>query len=67
MSEDNPKNLREWLLRLKKHESRIFAREKVGEKWDAVPLTELSPEKWAEYVSRWIEEGSLPVYVRAAL
>lgn len=60
---DNPKTLTEWLIRLKKYEADIFIREMKDGRWGSVALSELSPEKWGEYVGRWLEENRLPVRI----
>jgi hypothetical protein len=65
---DDPENLFEWLWRLKRHEDRIFVRAQDSEgKWGNASLATLGPKKWAEYVSGWLEKGSLPVYIREGI
>lgn len=58
---NEPKNLMEWLWRLKRYEDGIFVREQgAGGKWGNAKLSDLPPERWAFHVARWLEEGSLP-------
>ena len=66
MSEiDIPQTLEEWLVRLKRYESTIYVREQVDGKWDAVPLSELSAERWGASVARWLDEGHVPIRIRS--
>jgi len=53
-----PTTKQEWFQYLKANEPNIYVREqKADGKWDAVALTELTPEQWAKHVFGWIEEG----------
>ncbi len=62
---DTPTTLAEWLWRVRRHESAIYVREKnPNGRWVTVALADLSPERWAYWVARWLEEGAVPVRVR---
>jgi hypothetical protein len=61
---DEPQNLTEWLWRLKRYERGIFVREKVDGRWGNVALKDLTPERWAHHVARWLEKGALPCRIR---
>jgi hypothetical protein len=61
---DEPRNLWEWLWRLKRYERGIYVREQVDGRWGNVALSDLTPERWAYYVARWLEDGVLPCRVR---
>lgn len=61
---DEPMNLTEWLWRLKRYERGIYVREQVDGRWGNVALADLTPERWAHHVARWLEEGLLPCRIR---
>ena len=61
---DNPRNLVEWLWRLKAYEKGIYVRELNGGTWENLPLSELTPEQWARHVAKWLEENALPCRIR---
>jgi hypothetical protein len=61
---DNPQTLEEWLWRIRLYEKQIFVRErkKNGEDgFETVALSDVYPERWAYWVSRWLQEGAIPV------
>jgi hypothetical protein len=50
---------------VRRYEAGIFVREQgPGGKWGNAALRDLSPERWAYHVARWLEEGILPVRIR---
>lgn len=57
MEHDLPKSetLTDWLRRLKRNEKSIVVRERVDGNWLIVPLSDLSPERWAYWVATWLE------------
>lgn len=61
---EEPRTLRDWLWRLKRHERRIFVCRKAGDRWVNVALADLPPDEWATHVARWLTDGSIPVRVR---
>jgi hypothetical protein len=52
--------LTEWFLRLKRYEREIYVREQVDGRWGNVALADLTPERWAHHVARWLAKGALP-------
>jgi hypothetical protein len=63
MSLDEPKNLAEWLCRVKTYEDAIFVREQVAGKWQSIPLNFLCCERWGYHVARMLEAGIVPTRV----
>lgn len=60
---DDPKDLAEWLWRLRRYENGIYVREQVDGKWTNARLSDLPPERWAFHVARWLDGGVLPCRV----
>lgn len=58
---DKPQSLAEWLWRVVRYQRGIFVRELIGGHWYNVPLSALSPKRWAAHVAEWLERGHLPV------
>jgi hypothetical protein len=61
---DEPRNLTEWLWRLKRYDRGIYVSEQVDGRWGNIALADLTPERWAHHVARWLEEGALPCRIR---
>ena len=60
---NEPANLAEWLWYVKRYEDGIFVREFIEGCWENLPLSALSPERWARHVAEWLDEGHLPVRI----
>ena len=58
-----PNTLEAWLAYVRRYEADIFVREQINDKWEAVSLASLPPERWAYWVERWLKEHVMPARV----
>ena len=62
--EEEIQSLEDLLAYILEYEDVIFVREKIGEEWDAVALSDLDVKTKARHIWRFLDDGRIPARLK---